>query len=62
MAGHGSENTPFLVATSLRELGAVIDTGAAWTSHVVRDGNLISGQNPQSSEAVAAAVIAALAE
>ena len=62
LSGGLGENTPFLVATSLRERGAVIDTGAAWTSHVVRDGNLISGQNPQSSEAVAAAVIAALAE
>ena len=36
--------------------------GPAWSSYVVRDGNLISGQNPQSSDAVAAQVVAALAE
>ena len=33
---------------------------AAWTSNVVRDGNLITGQNPQSSEDVAKEVIKAL--
>ncbi len=42
--------------------GAVIENGAAWSSNVVRDGNLISGQNPQSSEDVAKEVIKALAE
>lgn len=51
---------PWLVASRLAERGARLDTAAAWTSHVVRDGNLISGQNPQSSVAVAAALLAAL--
>lgn len=55
------QNTPWLVASTLRERGALVVGGAPWTSHVVRDGNLISGQNPQSSEAVAKAVIEALA-
>lgn len=58
--GLGS-NTPWFVADALAQRGIVIDTGAPWTSHVVRDGNLISGQNPQSSAAVAAAVLEAVA-
>lgn len=52
--------TPWLVASTLRERGALVEDGAPWTSHVVRDGNLITGQNPQSSDAVAEAVIEAL--
>lgn len=52
--------TPWLVADALRQRGAVVENGPAWTSHVVRDGNLITGQNPQSSDAVARAVIEAL--
>ncbi|OFI37180.1 thiamine biosynthesis protein ThiJ [Arthrobacter sp. SW1] len=54
------ENTPWFVASKLRERGAVTEAGEAWSSFVVRDGNLISGQNPQSSAAVAAAVLEAL--
>lgn len=54
-------NTPWFVESTLLDRGAAVEEGAAWTSHVVRDGNLISGQNPQSSGAVAAAVIDALA-
>ncbi|WP_419707159.1 type 1 glutamine amidotransferase domain-containing protein [Promicromonospora sp. NFX87] len=53
--------TPFLVETALRERGAVIRTGAPWSSTVVQDGNLITGQNPQSSTATAEAVLEALA-
>ena len=45
---------------ALKEKGAVIENGAAWSSNVVRDGNLITGQNPQSSEDVAKEVLAAL--
>lgn len=52
--------TPWLVASTLRERGALVEDGAPWASHVVRDGNLITGQNPQSSDAVAQAVIEAL--
>ena len=62
LTGGTGKNTPWLVATTLAERGAIVKAGPAWSSYVVRDGNLISGQNPQSSEAVAAAVVAALAE
>ncbi|AFR27764.1 putative DJ-1/PfpI family protein [Arthrobacter sp. Rue61a] len=62
LTGGTGENTPWLVATTLAERGAIVKAAPAWSSYVVRDRNLISGQNPQSSEAVAAAVVAALAE
>lgn len=60
--GGTGENTPWFVEEVLRNKGAEVQTGPAWTSYVVRDRNLISGQNPQSSEDVAKAVISALAE
>jgi putative intracellular protease/amidase len=62
LTGGLGENSPWLVASTLSERGALVEGGAPWTSHVVRDGNLITGQNPQSSDAVAKAVVAALAE
>ena len=44
--------------TALKNAGAVFDDGpSAWTSHVVVDRNLITGQNPGSTEATAGAVI-----
>lgn len=52
--------TPWWVASTLADRGAIVEAGEPWSSFVVRDGNLISGQNPQSSEAVARAVIDAL--
>jgi putative intracellular protease/amidase len=48
----------WLVDVALKNAGAVFDDGpAAWISHVVVDRNLITGQNPGSTEAVADAVI-----
>jgi len=47
--------------TALKNAGAVFDDGpAAWISHVVADRNLITGQNPGSTEATADAVIKVL--
>lgn len=60
LGGGTGENTPWLLEDALKDKGAVIANGAAWTSNVVRDGNLITGQNPQSSEDVAKEVIKAL--
>lgn len=60
LGGGTGENTPWLVEDALKEKGAEVDNAAAWTSNVVRDGNLITGQNPQSSEDVAKEVIKAL--
>lgn len=53
-------NTPYLVESSLRDRGVVVEAGPAWTSTVVVDGNLITGQNPQSSVDTAKHVIEAL--
>lgn len=55
------DNTPFFVESRLRERGAVIKTGAAWSDTVIQDGNLITGQNPQSSTSTAEAVVRSLA-
>jgi putative intracellular protease/amidase len=47
--------------TALKNAGAVFDDGpSAWVSHVVVDRNLITGQNPSSTEATADAVLKAL--
>ncbi|MDQ0674672.1 putative intracellular protease/amidase [Pseudarthrobacter siccitolerans] len=60
LGGGTGENTPWLVEDALKEKDALIENAAAWSSHVVRDGNLITGQNPQSSEDLAREVIKAL--
>ncbi|MDN3935536.1 type 1 glutamine amidotransferase domain-containing protein [Arthrobacter sp. YD4] len=62
LGGGTGENTPWFVEDELKNKGAVVDNGGAWTSHVIRDGNLISGQNPQSSADVAHEVIKALTD
>ncbi|SDI96670.1 Putative intracellular protease/amidase [Actinokineospora alba] len=54
------DNAPYLVESRLRERGAVVETGPAWQSVVVEDGNLITGQNPQSSKDTAERVLKAL--
>ena len=51
---------PFLLEDRLKELGARWQGVADWQPHAVRDGNLITGQNPQSSEAVARELLDAL--
>lgn len=51
---------PFMLETALRNEGANFVVGPMWASHVEEDGNLITGQNPASSEAIALAVLARL--
>lgn len=53
-------NAPWLLADALRKSGAVFEQGPNWAVYVVEDGNLLTGQNPASSAALADAVIAAL--
>jgi putative intracellular protease/amidase len=55
-----AEDAPWLLARTLRDLGAIFKQGPNWRTHVVKDGNLLTGQNPQSSAAQAEEVIAAL--
>ena len=55
-----SEAVPFLLEQRLRELGADFVRAPEFTSNVVRDGRLVTGQNPQSSEEIAVAIGAAM--
>lgn len=48
---------PFLLETRLRELGANVIVKGNWADHVQVDGNLITGQNPQSTVSVANEVV-----
>ncbi|MGV9994815.1 type 1 glutamine amidotransferase domain-containing protein [Streptomyces sp. NPDC003374] len=52
--------SPWLLETRLAERGALVKTGAPWSDTVVTDGNLITGQNPQSSTTTAREVLASL--
>lgn len=51
---------PFLLETRLRELGGHFDGGPNFQPYAVRDGNLITGQNPASSGLVANHMIEAV--
>lgn len=51
---------PFLVEDSLKQNGGTYSKGADWQPHVVKDGLLITGQNPASSEPAAKALLAML--
>ena len=44
---------PFSLEDKLKERGAAYEKGADWSSFTVTDGLLLTGQNPQSSQAVA---------
>ena len=59
-AAHLTKIVPFLVQDMLVENGAKYSKGPDWQPHVVTDGKLITGQNPASSAATAAAVLAQL--
>jgi putative intracellular protease/amidase len=48
---------PFLVESELIKLGGHYSKGADWSVHVVKDGLLVTGQNPASSENVAKELI-----
>ncbi|WP_430436681.1 type 1 glutamine amidotransferase domain-containing protein [Oceanibaculum nanhaiense] len=51
---------PFLLETKLRELGAEFENAGLFETHVVRDGNLITGQNPASAKRLGEALRGAL--
>jgi putative intracellular protease/amidase len=51
---------PFLVEDELKAKGGIFSRGADWGSYVVRDGLLITGQNPGSSEETAKVLLASL--
>lgn len=55
-----ADNAPWLLATRLREHGAVYVKGENWAPFVVTEDKLITGQNPASSAPMAQAVLAQL--
>jgi putative intracellular protease/amidase len=54
------EVVPFHLESRMKELGGRFESGPMWQPYAVRDGNLITGQNPASSALVASHVVAAL--
>jgi putative intracellular protease/amidase len=56
----GADVVPFLLSTRLRELGAQVENGPPMASHVRQDRQLITGQNPKSSQAAAELLVKAL--
>ncbi len=55
-----SDVVPFLVEDMLKEQGGVYSKTEDWGVHVLRDGLLITGQNPASSAAAAKELVKAL--
>ena len=50
-------NAPWLLEDRLRLAGALFEAGAAWTPHVVVDGNLVTGQQNVSSGVAATEIV-----
>ncbi len=57
LAGKLDKHLPFLLETELTNKGAVFAAKENWSDHIEIDGNLITGQNPQSSKSIAKAII-----
>jgi putative intracellular protease/amidase len=55
-----ADDAPWLLASRLLERGALHSGGPAYQANVVRDGNLITGQNPASSGPMADVLVDAL--
>ncbi|SEO68355.1 type 1 glutamine amidotransferase domain-containing protein [Aquisalimonas asiatica] len=54
------QDVPFLLETRIRELGANVDPRPAFQEHALRDGKLVTGQNPPSSALTAKLTLEAL--
>ncbi len=55
-AVHLEKRVPFLLENKLKEEGALFYVAPNFTPHVVVDGRLITGQNPQSSMEIGKAI------
>ena len=55
-----TEVVPFLLEDQLKELGGIYSKGKDGASHVQQDGLLLTGQNAQSSEAIAQLLLKSL--
>ena len=60
LQGGLGDRSPWLLESALRDGGVVVVAAEPWADHVVEDGNLISGQNPQSSGSVGRALLAVI--
>lgn len=56
------ESVPFLLTSRLKELGARIEAGPDFEPFAIRDGNLVTGQNPASAEPLARLIFEAIEE
>lgn len=57
-----TQTVPFLLETRLRELGGRFECAPNFQPHAVRDGRLVTGQNPQSAPLVTTKMLEALHE
>ncbi|MGB2265325.1 MAG: type 1 glutamine amidotransferase domain-containing protein, partial [Akkermansiaceae bacterium] len=55
-----TEVVPYLLEDALTAAGAIYEKGEDWSSKVIVDGLIITGQNPASSAAVALALLEVL--
>jgi putative intracellular protease/amidase len=55
-----TEVVPFLVEDMMNENGAIYSKKDDWAAYAIQDGNLITGQNPASSELVAEKLLESL--
>ncbi|MBX5159542.1 type 1 glutamine amidotransferase domain-containing protein [Rhizobium sp. NZLR8] len=53
---------PYLLATTLKERGALHQPAPNWSENVVVDGRLVTGQNPASAHGVGKAILAQLTQ
>ncbi len=51
---------PFMLETRLRELGCVFEASDNWQPFAIQDGQLITGQNPQSSALVTEMLVSSI--
>jgi putative intracellular protease/amidase len=51
---------PFLIESTFRSQGGKYERGAMWQAFTVRDGKLVTGQNPASSKGVAEETLEAI--
>jgi putative intracellular protease/amidase len=52
-----ADKAKWLLQDRLTEAGVQVDVAEPWAPHVIVDGNLVTGQNPQSSASVARALL-----
>lgn len=57
-----SDIVPFLLQTALEKEGGIFEESTPWSDHVVRDGRLLTGQNPMSALSLGKAILQALKE